>query len=102
MPAIMSQPYPIEVLMPPGLVTIVLKASTQVLHIYTDGRPLPDDPDPSFDGTSIGRWEGDTLVVETVGFEPVPRGITFPYSEKMKIVEPFKLADAHSLNVETT
>jgi hypothetical protein len=102
MPGIMGQPYPIEVLMTPGLVTIVTEAYTQVRHIYTDGRPLPEDPDPSFDGTSVGRWEGDTLVVETAGFEPVPRGISFPYSEKMKIVERFKLSDPDTLNVETT
>jgi hypothetical protein len=102
MPGIMSQPYPIEVLMTPGQVTIVVEAYTQVRHIYTDGRPMPEDPDPSFDGTSIGRWEGDTLVVETMGFEPVPRGINFPYSDKMKIVERFKLADADTLSVDTT
>ena len=102
MPGIMSQPYPIEILMTPGQVTVVIEAYTQVRHIYTDGRALAEDPDPSFDGTSTGRWEGDTLVVETAGFEPVPRGISFPYSEKMKIVERFKLADADTLNVETT
>jgi hypothetical protein len=102
MPGIMSQPYPIEVLMTPGLVTIVTEAYTQVRHIYTDGRPMPDDPDPSFHGTSIGRWEGDTLVVESMGFEPVPRGLNFPYSEKMKIVERFKLADPETLSVDTT
>ena len=33
-----------------------------------DGRPLPKDPNPSFNGYSIGRWEGDTLVVVTIGF----------------------------------
>jgi hypothetical protein len=102
MPGIMSQPYPIELLMTPGQVTIVVEAYTQVRHIYTDGRPMPDDPDPSFDGTSIGHWEGDALVVETMGFEPVPRGINFPYSEKMKIVERFKLSDPDTLNVDTT
>jgi hypothetical protein len=102
MPGIMSQPYPIEVLMTPGQVTIVVEAYTQVRHIYTDGRPMPDDPDPSFDGTSIGHWEGDTLVVETMDFEPVPRGINFPYSDKMKIVERFKLDDPDTLDVQTT
>lgn len=101
MPAIMGQPYPIEVLMTPGQVTMVIEAYTQVRHIYTD-RPMPEDPDPSFDGTSIGHWEGDTLVVETMGFEPVPRGINFPYSEKMKIVERIKLSDPDTLNIETT
>jgi len=102
MPAIMAQPYPVEIVMTPGLVTIVIEAYTQVRHIYTDGRPLPDDPDPSFDGFSVGRWEGSTLVVDTVGFEQVPRGISFPYSDKMRIVERFKLTDPDTLSVETT
>jgi hypothetical protein len=102
MPSIMGQPYPVEILMTPGQVTIVIEAYTQVRHIYTDGRPIPQDPDPSFDGTSVGHWEGDTLVVETVGFEDVPRGISFPHSDKMKIVERFKLSDSDTLNVETT
>ena len=101
LPAIMGQPYPIEILMTPGQVTVVIEAYTQVRHIYTD-RPAPEDPDPSFDGTSTGRWEDDTLVVESAGFEQVPRGVSFPYSERMKVVERFKLVDADTLNVETT
>jgi hypothetical protein len=101
MPAIMAQPYPIEILMTPGQLTIVIEAYTQVRHIYTD-RQMPQDPDPSFGGTSTGRWEGDTLVVESVGFEQVPRGISFPYSDKMKIIERFKLTDPDTLSVETT
>jgi hypothetical protein len=102
LPAIMSQPYPYEILMTPGLVTVISEAYEQVRHIYTDGRPLPADPDPSFNGTSIGHWEGDTLVAESVGFEPVPRGISFPYSDKMKITERFHLSDPDTLNIETT
>ena len=65
MPGIMGQPYPMEFLLTPGKVTIVIEAYQQVRHIYTDGRPLPDDPDLKFHGTSIGRWDGDTLVVDT-------------------------------------
>ncbi len=48
----MSQPYPLEFLMTPGLVTIISEAYTEVRSIYTDGRPLPEDPDPNFYGTS--------------------------------------------------
>ena len=70
MPGIMTQPYPMEFLLTPGKVTIVIEAYTQVRHIYMDGRKLPEDPDPRFFGTSVGRWEGDTLVVDTVGFSP--------------------------------
>jgi hypothetical protein len=102
LPTIMNQPYPMEFLLTPGKVTIVIEAYTQVRHIYTDGRPLPADPDPSFYGTSVGHWDGDTLVVETVGFEDVPRGINFPHSDKMKIVERFHLTDPDSMTVETS
>jgi hypothetical protein len=102
LPAIMQQPYPIEILLTPGQVTIVSEAYTQVRHIYTDGRPLPEDPDPSFYGSSIGHWENDTLVVESVGFAQVPRGLSFPYSDKLKIVERFHLTGPDTLAVETT
>jgi hypothetical protein len=98
----MGQPYPIEILLTPGKVTIVIEAYTQVRHIYTDGRALPSDPDPTFYGTSVGRWESDGLVVETVGFAEVPRGVPFPYSGNMKIVERFRLADPNTMTIETT
>jgi hypothetical protein len=103
MPGIMGQPYPMEFLLTPGLVTIVIEAYSQVRHIYTDGRPLPDDPDEKFFGTSIGRWENGTLVAETVGFSPqteIAPGT--PHSGKMKIVERFGLADPDNMTIETT
>jgi hypothetical protein len=103
MPGIMGQPYPMEFLLTPGKVTIVIEAYTQVRHIYTDGRPLPEDPDPKFFGTSIGRWEGDTLVAETVGFnEHVQHARGVPHSDKMKIVERFRLSGPDSMTIETT
>ena len=102
MPGIMGQPYPMEFLLTPGKVTIVIEAYTQVRHIYTDGRPLPDDPDPGFFGTSVGRWEGKTLVVETVGFSPltdIARGV--PHGGRMRIVERFSLAEPDLMAIET-
>jgi hypothetical protein len=103
MPRIMSQPYPMEFLLTPGMVTIVIEAYTQVRHIYTDGRKLPEDPEQRFQGTSVGRWEGDTLVVDTIGFSPltqIDRGI--PHSDKMRIVERFRLTGADTMSIETT
>jgi hypothetical protein len=103
MPGIMGQPYPMEFLMTPGQVTIVIEAYNQVRHIYTDGRPLPDDPDPKFHGTSVGRWDGDALVVDTVGFSPqteLERNV--PHSDKMRIAERFRLTDPDSMSIETT
>jgi hypothetical protein len=103
MPGIMGQPYPMEFLLTPGQVTIVIEAYTQVRHIYTDGRALPQDPDLTFHGTSVGRWEGDTLVVETVGFSPLTqldRGV--PHGDKMRIRERFRLTDPDTMSIETT
>jgi hypothetical protein len=103
MPGIMGQPYPMEFLLTPGQVTIVIEAYTQVRHIYTDGRPLPADPDLKFHGTSVGRWEGDTLVVETIGFSPLTqldRGV--PHGDKMRILERFRLSDPDTMTIETT
>src|SRR5256714_12284769 len=103
MPGIMGQPYPMEFLMTPGLVTIVIEAYSQVRHIYTDGRPLPEDPEQRFFGTSVGRWENGTLVADTVGFSPgteLDRGT--PHSDKMKIVERFRLTDPDTMSIETT
>jgi hypothetical protein len=103
MPGIMGQPYPMEFLLTPGQVTIVIEAYTQVRHIYTDGRPLPADPDPKFHGSSIGRWEGGALVVETVGFSPLTQlDRNVPHGGKMKIVERFSLADPDTMTIETT
>ncbi|MEP7299870.1 MAG: hypothetical protein ABI702_27130 [Burkholderiales bacterium] len=103
MPGIMGQPYPMEFLLTPGKLTIVIEAYTQVRHIYTDGRPLPAEPDPKFFGTSIGHLEGDTLVAETVGFNDIvalARGVG--HGDKMKIVERFRLTDPDTMTIETT
>ena len=103
MPGIMGQPYPMEFLLTPGQVTIVIEAFTQVRHIYTDGRALPEDPDRSFQGTSVGHWDGDTLVVETIGFSPLTqleRGV--PHSDKMRIVERFRMSEPDTMGIETT
>jgi hypothetical protein len=103
MPGIMGQPYPMEFLLTPGQVTILIEAYNQIRHIYTDGRQLPDDPDPTFHGTSVGRWEGDTLVAETVGFSPLTQIASgVPHGDKMRIVERFRLSDPDTMTIETT
>ena len=45
----------------------MIETHSQLRQIFTDGRPLPSDPDPLFNGSSVGRWENGTLFVETVG-----------------------------------
>src|SRR5690349_8653357 len=60
-----------EILFTPGRVTILGESDgNRLRRIYTDGRPHPEEPDPTFHGHSIGHWEGNTLVVDTVGVLP--------------------------------
>jgi hypothetical protein len=88
-PRIMGTPYPVEFIVQPRQVTILFEASSQTRRIFTDGRPHPADLDLSFNGHSIGHWEGDTLVVDTVGL----RGDTVfdvsgaPHSDSMHVTE---------------
>lgn len=103
MPAIMRQPYPMEIIFSPGRVTIFAETYSQARRIYTDGRPLPEDPDLLFNGNSVGRWEGDTLVVDTIGFSPqtnIMAGI--PHSGDTRIQERIWLERPGQLLIETT
>lgn len=81
-------PIPFKIVQTPGLM-VILSEDLSYRQIFLDGRPLPKDPDPSFMGYSTGRWEGDTLVVETIGFKDrtwLDFGGT-PHSESLKITE---------------
>jgi hypothetical protein len=103
MPGIMRQPYPIEFLFTPGRVTIFAETYSQARRIYTDGRALPDDPDLLFNGSSVGRWDGDTLLVDTVGFSPVTEiAAGIPHSDQMKVHERMWLESPDVLRIETT
>ena len=68
-PYIMNFPYSLEFLFTPGKITVIQEALMQVRRIYTDGRPMParEELDPNYFGYSRGHWEGDTLVVATIG-----------------------------------
>jgi hypothetical protein len=67
-PKIDAAPAPYKFINMPGGIAILYEAFTQWRQIFTDGRPLPSNPNPTWFGYSVGRWEGDTLVVETTGF----------------------------------
>jgi len=62
-------PYPRKILQLPGMMVILYERDTVYRQIFTDGRALPVDPQPSFYGYSTAKWEGDTLVVQTIGFK---------------------------------
>ena len=94
-----------EFLFTPGRVTILGEADgNRLRRIYTDGRGHPADPDPTFHGHSIGHWDGDTLVVDTVGVLPqayiavseavgVPNNGGLHVTERIHLIAPDILAD---------
>ena len=106
MPRIMRlAQYPYEFIFAPGRVTINQEAWMQTRTIWTDGRAHEDDPDPTYMGDSIGHWEGDTLVVDTIGISgdlEIDTGI--PHSEQFHLVERIHLdpADPNVLVNEMT
>src|SRR5712671_678669 len=92
-----------EILLTPGRVTILGEGDgNRLRRIYTDGRPHPADPDPSFHGHSIGHWEKDTLVVDTVALLPqaylaVNEAVGVPNNGDMHIIEHLHLGGPDTL-----
>lgn len=103
-PQSMQEPYPIEFLFTPGRVTILIETDSMVRRIYTDGSPPPEDPDPSYQGTSVGHWEGDTLVVETSAILPEtsPLNGINGHSDKFHVTERMRLIAPDVLAITTT
>jgi hypothetical protein len=92
MPAMMQALFPMEVLETPGQVTIIQEAFNQVRRIHLNEPPIaPEDAEPRFAGHSVGRWEGDTLVVQTVGVKDHARFRDTPHSMQMRMTERIRL-----------
>jgi len=60
--------FPFKIIQTPGLVVILYEQMYLFRQVFMDGRKLEADPNPSWQGYSIGRWEGDTLVIDSAGF----------------------------------
>jgi hypothetical protein len=95
-----------EVLFTPGRVTMLGESDgNRLRRIYTDGRQHPDDPDPTFHGHSIGKWEGDTLVVDTVGISPqayiaISEAAGIPNNGDIRVIERIHLVGKDELHDE--
>jgi len=93
-----------KVIQVPGLLVILNEANASYRQIFTDGRPLPSDPNPSWNGYSSGKWEGDTLVVRSNGFRD---GLWLdttgnPLTEAAQITERFRRPNFGNLEIEIT
>src|SRR6266853_1710833 len=101
-----SHTYPTlkKIVQVPGLIVILDEHNASYRQIFTDGRPLPIDPQPSWNGYSSGKWEGDTLVVETIGFRDEiwldKRGS--PMTDVAKMTERIRRVNYGNLEIEVT
>lgn len=97
-------PYPFKILNTPAALVILYEALHSYRQIFTDGRPLPKNPNPAWMGYSIGHWDGDTFVVESSGFVDnnwLDNG-GHPGTEKMRLTERFHRRDFGHIDLQMT
>jgi hypothetical protein len=102
--AMVARDYPWKIVQTPGAILILFDESLHYRQILTDGRGFPEDPTPTWLGYSIGKWEGDTLVADTTGFNDktwVDRA-GHPHSEDLHVVERIRRADPKTLQIDIT
>jgi hypothetical protein len=97
-------PEPFKIIHSSGVIVMLYEVETTFRQIFTDGRKLPADPSPSWQGYSVGRWDGDTLVIETSGLNDRgwldARGTG--HSEAMRVEERFRRRDYGHLDLTIT
>jgi hypothetical protein len=103
-PRLTTTPYPFRFLQQPGLIVIIYEGGSQTFRqIFTDGRPH-STADLLWNGDSIGHWEGDTLVVETTGFNDKTwiDAAGVPHSTEMKVIERIRRLDKERMEIVST
>lgn len=97
-------PAPFKIVRTPRTTLFLYEADTVFRQVFTDGRALPADPQPSFMGYSVGRWDGDTLVIDTVGLnDKGPMDVIgHPHSESLKLTERLRRRDFGHIDAEIT
>lgn len=94
---------PMEIIQTPGQLTMNLGVLHDIRRVYIDGRGHTPDVDPSFSGDSVGRWEGDTLVVDTIALREgtLDRG-GIPFSDKLHVTERFRRTGPNKMEDKMT
>ena len=97
-------PYPFKILNSKGEIVILYEALHSYRQIFMDGRKLPKDPQRAWMGYSVGRWEGDTLVVESAGFvdDEWLDNNGHPGTESMHLTERFRRPDFGHIDLQLT
>ncbi|HSZ21091.1 MAG TPA: hypothetical protein VK770_14955 [Candidatus Acidoferrum sp.] len=103
-PRTMGQPFPWEIVQTRDRVIMIFEYQSLIRQIFTDGRGHPKDLDPTYMGNAIGKFEGDTLVIDTIGFNDKtwldPMGL--PHSDAMHVIERLRRMDHDTLVDEYT
>lgn len=96
--------YPVEIVQTPQRLAIMFESNNVYKIIPTDGAPMPASIEPSWWGVSRGHWEGDTMVVETKGFNAMTYLDTaeHPHGEQLQVVERFQMIDKNHMTREVT
>ena len=100
-----THPQPRKIVQTPGMILIIYEANSGLRQIFTDGRTLPNkDAQPWWYGYSIGKWEGDTLVVETTGFtDDIWLDVQgSPLTGEGKVTERFRRPTVGTLEIDIT
>jgi len=102
MPRIMGGAF--EIIQIPGRILLYFESDHVHREVWMDGRELPKDPDPTWYGYSVGKWDGDTLVVDTIGFNDKTWIDSWgnPHSEDMHVVERYRRVDHNTLELRMT
>jgi hypothetical protein len=100
-------PHPLKIVQTPTLVVLLYEtsANSTFRQVFMDGRTFPKDPNPTWLGYSIGRWDGGTLVVDTVGFngrEWVDTAKGHPQTDKAHVTERFTRRDVGHMDIDIT
>jgi hypothetical protein len=95
-------PYPFQFVQTPKLIVQIFEYPNAIRMIPIDGRSHPVDPDPTWMGNAVGRWEGDTLIVDSIGFNDKTEVHGFMHTEDLHVVEKFKRLDNGNLQYDVT
>jgi hypothetical protein len=95
-------PYPFQLVHTPKLIVMIYEYPNAVRFVPMDGRPQAVDPDPSWMGTSVGRWDGDTLVIDAIGFNDKTEVHGFMHTDALHVVERFRRLENGSLQYDVT
>jgi hypothetical protein len=96
--------FPLKIVETPSVVVVLYEYQTIFRQIFTDGRALPEDPNPTWMGYSVGQWDGDNLIVSTAGYND--RSTLdlagHPHTEALRVTERYHRRDAGHMDLQVT